>query len=312
MPEVSILIPLYGRRRGCALLAIVAAWLDQTLETEIIIATDSILPVEVASVSHAVHILHTDSLSGAPGLLRNLAAQHSHAPILYLSDADILPLGSDFLTRAMALADGRVVGQPWMYRLADSARVSKTLRYEAPGPGTHCFVYADIEGFLHPAGGERFRWYQNTDTGASTEILAVFPPAGNRSPGASSRQQWLAPFHWGGLLLSRQIFEEVGGYCQRYQGWGFEDDDLLVKIADRYPVVRAWRTEPTLSCLHFEHPRQRLDAEETKVNATRFTERVAAGAASMIADDISDAQKSGHPPAQHHPCGSDRADSDGI
>lgn len=296
MPEVSVLIPLYGRRRGCDLPAVLQAWLGQTLDTEIIIATDGILPADVAdaaSVSRAVRVVRTDAAVGAPGLLRNLAAGHAHARVLYLSDADVLPLGADFLTRALALADGQVIGQPWMYRLTGSAHLSQSLRcqsslrYQSPGPGRYCFVYAETDGSLHPSGGERFRWRQST----GTEILAVFPPPGHRAPGLSDRLQWVAPFHWGGLLLTRQVFEEVGGYCRRYQGWGFEDDDLLVKVEGRCRVVRAWQIDPTLSCLHFEHPRVRLDAEDSKANAARYTDRVATGAATMIAEDIVAAQE---------------------
>jgi hypothetical protein len=300
MPEVNVLIPLYGHRRGCTLPAVLQAWLGQTLDTEIIIATDGVLPADVAgavSVSRAVRVVRTDAAVGAPGVLRNLAAGHAQARVLYLSDADVLPLGADFLTRALALANGQVIGQPWMYRLTGSTHVSQpphnqsSLRFQSPGPGRYCYVYAGTDGSLHPSGGERFRWRQSTGTGTSTEILAVFPPPAHRAPGLSARLQWVAPFHWGGLLLTRQIFEEVGGYCRRYQGWGFEDDDLLVKVESRCRVVRAWKIDPTLSCLHFEHPRVRLDAEDPKANALRYTDRVAAGAATMIAEDLVAAQE---------------------
>lgn len=32
------------------------------------------------------------------------------------------------------------------------------------------------------------------------------------------------------ILISRSLFEHVGGYCERYHGWGYEDSDFEHKI----------------------------------------------------------------------------------
>jgi len=34
------------------------------------------------------------------------------------------------------------------------------------------------------------------------------------------------------LLIQRSLFEEIGGYCEAYKGWGFEDSDLEHKLKD--------------------------------------------------------------------------------
>jgi hypothetical protein len=79
-----------------------------------------------------------------------------------------------------------------------------------------------------------------------------------------------APFHWGGVLVQRHLFEE--------------DDDLLVKLGARAALIRAWLFARTLACLHFEHPR-RYDGPGLTANRARYGWRAAAGAEAMIAED---------------------------
>jgi len=34
------------------------------------------------------------------------------------------------------------------------------------------------------------------------------------------------------LLIKRKIFEKIGGYCELYEGWGYEDSDIEHKLID--------------------------------------------------------------------------------
>jgi hypothetical protein len=162
MPEVSVIIPLYGPHRGRSVLPTVArAWRRQDVSCEVIVATPGRHGVDMmlddVGAEPNVRVLAGDVAVTAPGLLRNLAAAHATTPRLYLSDADIVPPGTDFLRRAIALAGADVVPQPWMHRLAPAVgQIEQPQSLKAPHDPC-CFVRAAADGSLHPAGDERFR-----------------------------------------------------------------------------------------------------------------------------------------------------------
>ena len=85
--------------------------------------------------------------------------------------------------------------------------------------------------------------------------LFVLPPRELAATSEPTEQRWRSPFHWGGLLVERELFTAVGGYCADYVGWGCEDDDLLAKVALKKSVAVAWRADPALCCMHYEHRR---------------------------------------------------------
>ena len=121
-----------------------------------------------------------------------------------------------------------------------------------------------------------------------------------RSPGPSrDGTPWRPPpYHWGGILVERKLFDNVGGYCTRYSGWGCEDDDLIAKLKGRIPVLRAWRGARGLACLHFEHSRAR--AVTLPANQAILAQRLADGIDAMIAEDKSNGRTRrdhGHRPA---------------
>src|SRR5580692_6881277 len=106
-PLVSVILPLFGDHRAVgALPAISRAWLRQEVPCEVVVAVaeGTQLPdLGDATRTGRVRIVPAERGSVSPGPLRNLAVAHSSAPVLYLGDADIAPLGSDFLDQALAL-----------------------------------------------------------------------------------------------------------------------------------------------------------------------------------------------------------------
>jgi len=51
----------------------------------------------------------------------------------------------------------------------------------------------------------------------------------------------------GNLLVRRELFVDVGGFCDAYRYYGFEDKDLIVRLLDREPEIVF---DPRLSVLH--------------------------------------------------------------
>lgn len=278
MPEVSVLIPLFGTHRGRDVLAdVCAAWLAQSIATEVIVAIAGTGPPSLPADTR-VRVIRANSAVASPGTLRNLAARHAAGRRLYLSDADVRPLGTDFLERAHELAGGRPLVQPWMYRLVGLADVGGDDWWRELAGQRCCFLRAD------PAAG-RITSYPAERYVTESGELFVLPPDELAVTSGPAEQRWRSPFHWGGLLLERALFTAVGGYCPDYAGWGCEDDDLLAKVTLMTSVSVAWRAAPTLRCLHFEHQRP-YSTPAFAANQSILARRLAAGPAAMIATDL--------------------------
>jgi hypothetical protein len=278
--EVSVVLPLFGDHPAArALPAVIDAWLAQDVGCEVLVATTLDTLVKLSpTLAHDDRVRVLSGASGAPGALRNMAASSARAPMLYLGDADIVPLGEDFLRRALALAgDGDVVVQPWMYRLVNHASFSPMPTWRAPGRARMCLVTGDPDGRLTPVPDERYRWLGGS--------LYVEPPRGAVHRMDSPTLVLRPPFHWGGALVPHELFNRVGGYCGRYVGWGCEDDDLFAKLGACTRLIHAWRVARTLRCVHFEHPRP-YAGPPLEANRTILTERIAEGPTAMIAQDL--------------------------
>ncbi|MBB5159525.1 glycosyltransferase family 2 protein [Saccharopolyspora phatthalungensis] len=292
MPDVSVIIPAYGEHDSRhSLAAVTSAWLAQEVPCEVVVATAGEIPVSVADdidSDRRVRVVRAAPGATAPGLLRNIAASQAHSPWLYLSDADIAPLGRDYLDRALRLAGSGALAQPWMYRLpggvqalASHAAVDARLQ----GTGSFCFVAMRPDGRLRPIKGERFVWRDPGRDEDPVKRPMVLAPNTTLDPGNLERHQWRAPYHWGGLLVETRTFWAVAGYCEQYSGWGREDDDLLTKVTARSRVVCGWRAEPSLCCLHFEHSLPYAGSAAERANDSRYVERLMAGAEAMIEAD---------------------------
>lgn len=286
VPEVSVVIPLYGEHRGrVSVGTVAAAWLVQDVSCEVVLVTAGNIAL---GDTGGARVLRVDVGLWAPGLLRNAGAEAARGRMLYLSDADVAPLGRDYLSRALAAADDGGWTQPWMHRLAGAAPGPVVDLRPVSGPVLYCFVTAAADGTLCPYPGEVITWKRTQCCGIVTDVPIMDPPA-DLVPESIDKRACRVPFHWGGMLLERRLFEEVGGYCRRYVGWGGEDDDLYVKVASRAVVVRSWAVDTSLSCLHFEHPYPYAGTPEREANSALYLQRLAAGPAGMIEQDLAEA-----------------------
>ena len=277
-----MLLPLFGKHRATQTLPTVCrAWLQQDVPCEVVVAIAAgteISPLGDLVADQRIRIVTADRDSISPGPLRNLAASAARAPVLYLSDADVAPLASDYAKQALTLIKDRAMIQPWMYRLISPAQVSAEPPFDLAVSGRACHVSVDADGRLVPLSGERFIWLTKT-------VLATVPPPGIGWLNEDGKPWYPFPFHWGGIMVRRESFDAVGGYSTRYVGWGSEDDDLIAKLEGTIGTIRAWRAAPRrLACLHFEHPRSHTFAY-ARANDVILTERLATGVDAMIEED---------------------------
>ena len=68
--------------------------------------------------------------------------------------------------------------------------------------------------------------------------------------------------------IPRSLFEDIGGFDEVYQAWGFEDSDFAIRAFSRGARIRDGRY--ALSVLHLHHP-EPTKGEQSK-NALRFQE----------------------------------------
>jgi hypothetical protein len=272
MADVTVVIPLYGEHAARRVLAdVCSAWSAEG--AAIVVAVDGDAP---AGLGRTVTVVAVECGSPAPGLLRNAAAAAATGDWLYLSDADVRPISPGFLDRAARRAGDGAFAQPWMWRLASdqpglSDEALAWLRERSDR--RQCLLRGNgRNGVPAACRGERMEW--------DGDSLMVVPP----TRAAEAELRWRSVFHWGGLLVRRDTFNDVGGYSADYVGWGCEDDDLLVKLRSRVPVTVGWRADTSLRCLHFEHGRP-YDTEAWHANQATLARRVAAGAVAMIAAD---------------------------
>lgn len=284
MFQVSVVIPTYGKH-STALSAITRAWLAQDVSCEVVIAYTGD-PPPLAPHPHVI-LARADLTTPAPGLLRNHGAAVARAPTLYLSDADVAPLDPTFLRKALKLTQEEPLCQPWMYRLLGGAQALEHVSQNAAPAGESCFVTVTPSGYLVPVKDDRVVWRgrrESTPEGPwpYAAVPTSIAPAGER-------RSVRAAFHWGGVLLPQPTFAAVGGYCTRYQGWGCEDDDLLLKLSSISAVRRAWHEDPALSCTHVEHDYAHVGSPEHEDNVHLFRARVQQGPEAMIAEDTTKA-----------------------
>lgn len=292
-PEVSVVLPLFGshHRAVQTIPSVVRAWLAQDAAVEVVIGLAGMSSppdewVELDPTGERLRFVISDSELPSRGSMRNVAASGARAPLLYLSDADVAPIGTDFLSRSMKLREGNTLVHPWLYRLVNAKDLLDVPMFFSPGRARVCHVLGDKDGNLTAFGNETFSWIGPGLLVADPppEAMPGRPPVPASTHGQPQDVKWRPhPFHWGAIMVEHKVFDAVGRYCEKYIGWGCEDDDLLTKLEARSTFVRAWRADRSLSLIHYEHPSVHANYPH---NRSIYEARMAAGAEAMIEEDL--------------------------
>jgi glycosyltransferase involved in cell wall biosynthesis len=118
------------------------------------------------------------------------------------------------------------------------------------------FHLDQIEAAINMLQGHRtwvipYGWYYNLNRETSENILML--DSGETVMEPTSPASWEHKVEsWAGLLvMPREAFEQVGGYDEGFQGWGYEDN------AFRLALDTLWGSHTRLPwsyCLHLWHP----------------------------------------------------------
>lgn len=255
-PAVSFIIPLY-RNLSFMRLQISAFAVDPEIsrDVELIYVLDS--PEQKGELEHLLRGLHV--VTGLPCRLvvmganfgyaaaNNTGARVARGQALMLMNSDVIPLASNWL-RSLRTAlrfgsTGCPVGAVGPKLIFDDGSLQHAgLTFER-----------DIDG----------RWY-------NTHFFKGYPrdwPAANVSrsvPGVTGAA----------MLMSRAVYEEVGGFCEDYVVGDYEDSDLCLKLRARgYDI----RYEPRAELYHFERRSITLHAGYVGTAASAYNRALHAG-----------------------------------
>lgn len=252
--DLSLIVTTYNRLDALALvLKGIAAQKIQGVKVEVLIADDGSREDTGAAVRQAAaqfpfplrHVWHEDRGFRA-GAIRNLAAQQSQGRYLVFLDGDCVP-SHDFLQRHWSLAQPgwSVAGNRVLLSEAYYAKVA---------------AQASVE-FLQWDAADCRAAHQRGD------INKRFPHW--RLPDGFWRK--LKPKDWTmfrtcNVGVWREDFERVNGFDDDFQGWGYEDSDLAVRLIRAGVKIKNGRFSGAL--FHLWH--RENDRSKQEENWTRF------------------------------------------
>lgn len=131
-----------------------------------------------------------------------------------------------------------------------------TGRYFLVADADTLFHRSQIEHALDCVKGTRawmlpYKWYYNLSYEYTTEVLKSAPDV--TIPEPNNPSQWEHRIEsWAGLLvMPRMAYEEVGGYDERFVGWGYEDNSFQLALD---AIWGPFQRMDDGYCLHLWHP----------------------------------------------------------
>lgn len=104
-----------------------------------------------------------------------------------------------------------------------------------------------------------FRWSLSLDEPSTRRAIAARVRAGRPDvPDAALRGLLLREAPGGCVWIRSEVFHAVGGFDERYEGWGGEDDDVIARL-DRAAGVARFDDH----LLHLNHPRPDMTRDGT-------------------------------------------------
>jgi glycosyltransferase involved in cell wall biosynthesis len=247
MPASSVSVIVTTYERPDALAAVLRGLADQTERNfEIVVADDGSRPAASALANGAGAKLVWHPHDGfRAAAIRNRAVEASRGDYLVFLDGDCVPRPS-FVERHLAL------GEPGWFVAGNRALLSEQA----------------TSGFLTSGGRLPGYWLLSRLRGDINRIgpLLTLPIPRKRQPAKWTGAQSCNLGMW------RSDFARVGGFDEAYQGWGYEDSDLVVRLIrhgvrrkdGRFStgVIHLWHPprERTLSALNFKRLQATLGA----------------------------------------------------
>ncbi len=267
---VSIAVPFYGQfARDRLAIALDSYRLQKEVVLEVVLAECSDKPSFTSkdflpNVKY-FHLPMESLVEGdffKPGKVRNFAVKNCKGKFIYSNDGDILFQDKYFLRdslKLLSLSKGKILLRPPMRRLPLEcfeefnkvfhqqnlefalSKLDKTQDYIATiGPNKiKMKVFKKFE-----SGREKTFLYTETDHKKYREDAEM-----GKEPVYSTLET-----HAGGTLMLKSQFDQVGGFCLEYAGWGCQDADLQWKLKEVFGTLQFPKNN-VFEVLHLDHPK---------------------------------------------------------
>src|SRR5690606_33684880 len=90
--------------------------------------------------------------------------------------------------------------------------------------------------------------------------------------------------HGGGILMRREQFDLIGGYCEQYSAWGCHDADIQWKLRNIFELEQ-FPYETNFEVLHLDHERDYFNQYMWQVNRSIQKRRKDVGVIDAIMED---------------------------
>jgi glycosyltransferase involved in cell wall biosynthesis len=297
---VSIIFPIYGNfYTDRLLLAIASARAQKGVNIEIIVSEQRESPELKDKLDSSVKYIFKkrDHKKGGgdfnPGETRNDAVANASGEFIYTNDSDILFMNEHFLEKSREiLSQNRdmVLHRPSMRKLPIENLEEFKKRVEKNG------IQASIASLNF---GNEF--LATTDDKKRDVRVSIANSEGDLRVRTTSMEEfkrytedaslkandhviWSESMHYGGNLMRKEQFENIGGFCEEYVNWGCEDTDLQWKLKNMFNLQFFPKIEE-FTVIHLDHEKRYVVAETVDRNEGVFTRRRQRGAYQAIKED---------------------------
>ena len=287
-PNISVIIPLYGKCDKQRLKPVLDSILWQSrISLEIILAESNQAPTlqelaEVLAIKYCFLRHHNPEELFSPGRIRNYGILNSSSDLLYISDGDVVLKNRNYLTDLFCEyrnKNGSPLRWPPMRRIPFEFTKGFIENVSCLGLDMALDVLDYNQEYIAVPPGESYplcvvKRKKMTETG---QIFTIRPDY-YRQYFEENLWRGLEPLIWnqivhiGGILMSRKQFYAVGGYCEKYTGWGNEDIDIQWKLSNFDPIEYI-TADPDFEVLHIDHDKPYLSHETWAPNKIRLEQR---------------------------------------
>jgi hypothetical protein len=296
--KVSVIIPVYRAFDPArVLITIDSLKMQKGVNLEIVVAEQSNNPmlngVEGINYVPIPDVHKREGNHFIPGLVRNIAVENSSGEFLYNNDGDIIFNNPNFLAEGLKLMGqdkAKIFYRPLMRRLPvecfedfrdlwENQGIQKALEKldmseeylaRTPGANVGMRVFKKFE-----SGREKVFLYTTTDHERYKREL--------HREGQEPKFSTL-DVHGGGILMRKEQFDLVGGYCEEYSAWGCHDADIQWKLKSVFELEQ-FPYEINFEVLHLDHERGYFDQEMWQLNRSIQKRRRSGDVADAIMED---------------------------
>lgn len=294
--KISVVFPIFGDfARKRLFLAIESVKLQDYPNIEIIVSEQNSKPTyKKQAKKQGVKYIHFKPRKGKAmynvGYVRNRGIKHASGKYVYLNDSDIVFLNKSFLTRLHKLlkeSKAAYLAFPPMKRLILSQFDSFYEKVRNNG------LKKEIENLSFPDGyttykGKtnkikvvRYGYYRKKYTIPINDFKKITKDELKKYGYALL----FFTFHAGGTFVEKKKLITVGGYCENFIGWAYDDVDLQVKLSQISKTRRiSIPKRKSYEVLHLDH-KNNFNKEKYNRNQKVFEERLKIDIKTLIRED---------------------------